>query len=242
MECGYFTMASDEFVPGAVCLIKSLRKFTNKPINVLNLSLSKSNRQLLENYGVSIHDVPRLSSIQARTQPWHTNPEFANNCFNKIHLWNRNYDKLIYLDSDILVMKDIDHLFELEHAFSACSSFAIYKDNDIKYCGWSADLFNAGVLVLKPDILVFADLMEKKDVVYCPNDPSDQGLLNFYYKNRWNRLKPIYNFTRRVFDTVPQKWKEWREEICIIHYTLDKPWNKKLDSEIDKLWWECYND
>jgi glycogenin glucosyltransferase len=93
-------------------------------------------------------------------------------------------------------------------------------------------------MILKPDKKIFEELVKMKDIIETPKDPSDQGLLNHYFFKKWFRLKPIYNFTRRVFDVAPIKWRELRNEICVIHYTLEKPWKKREDTEINKLWWE----
>lgn len=241
----YFTMASDDFVIGAICLVKSLRRFTQLPINVINLNLSDDNKKMLERCGASIYDVKELNSIYAKKQPWHTNPNFANNCFNKIHIWNSGYSKAIYLDSDVLVIKNIDFLFNLDYDFAACPSFLMSFDSKTKqlqFADWTSKYFNAGVLFIKPNRDVFFDLIRNKDILFNKDDLSDQGFLNEYFKNKWHKLEPIFNATRRVFKSFPDKWNKIRNDICVIHYTLEKPWNQKVEGceEIENLWWECY--
>jgi glycogenin glucosyltransferase len=93
-------------------------------------------------------------------------------------------------------------------------------------------------MVLTPSSKVYQELLEAKDLVETPKDPSDQGLLNHYFANRWHRLKPIYNFTRRVYDVAPHKWREMKNDVCILHFTLEKPWKKRNNTEINKIWWE----
>jgi lipopolysaccharide biosynthesis glycosyltransferase len=83
--------------------------------------------------------------------------------------------------------------------------------------------------------------MEKKDIVCCDKDPSDQGFLNYYYKDQWDKLSPIYNATRRVFSADPIKWASIEPDISVIHYTLEKPWHSTSHDKIEKLWWECYD-
>lgn len=240
----YFTLTSNEFVPGAICLIKSLRRFTDLPIHVIDLDLTEENRKLLENHSAIITRVDRIGSIYAKTQPWHQNKDFANNCFNKLHLWNQNYDKVIYLDSDMLVVKNIDSLFKLDVEFAACPAYVkTYKPTkSLISAGYSEEWFNGGFLFLKPDPKVFADLIEKKDLIECKRDPSDQGFLNEYYKGKWHRLSSIFNATRRVFMSAPAEWKAWCHDIAVIHYTIEKPWIKPVlgCESIEREWWECY--
>jgi len=237
----YFTVASDDFTPGVYCLAKSLQKITQYPLYVISINITEENKKKLESVGCNIIDTEYLGSKTCKPQPYRENPNFANNCYNKIHLWNQDFDKIIYFDADVLVIKNIDHLFEIEADFAAGSSFQTILDAKTgkpTKAGWRGDYFNSGVMILKPDKKIFEELIIMKDTVETPKDPSDQGLLNHCFAGKWHRLKPIYNFTRRVFDVAPYKWKELRNEICVIHYTLEKPWKKREDTDINKLWWE----
>jgi glycogenin glucosyltransferase len=245
MNC-YVTLASDEFIPGAICLIKSLRRFTETPFVVIDIGINDIYKKRLVQLGATMLKVEPISSIHAKNQPWHTVPNFANNCFNKLYLWNLKYDKVIYLDSDMLVVKSIDHLFNIDYSFSACPSYVCKFDklkHEIVQSGWSNSLFNGGFLVIKPNEIVFQDLMSKKDIIRCDRDPSDQGFLNEYYKDRWNKLSPIYNATRRVFMVDCLKWNQIKNDIHVIHFTVQKPWITKVQEceEIENLWWECYD-
>jgi lipopolysaccharide biosynthesis glycosyltransferase len=247
MKYGYFTLASKEYVPGAVCLIKSLKRFTSLPINVINIDLSADDRALIESHGAVVRDFPRISSACAKRMPWHTIPEFAQNCFMKLHLWDleMEYDKVIYLDSDTLVVKNIDHLFELKEKFAACPAYAQSinsRTRKVESAGYSKQYFNAGFLVLEPNINTFGELWSSKDHFINSQDPSDQGLLNIHFEGKWHRLPPIYNATRRVFMAAPHEWKAWCHDIAVIHYTIEKPWVQSVPKceSIEKLWWECY--
>lgn len=236
-------MASEEFVPGAICLVKSLKKHTSYPLNLLDLGLTTTSIAKLESLGVICHQVQRLGSKQARSRPWHCTSDFANNCFNKLHLWDSSYDKVIYLDADCLVTKCIDHLFALPCDFAAGSSFVMkYSANNLVDAVYSQEKFQAGVLVIRPDKDVFVDLMKLKDQVYCPEDPSDQGFLNYYYRTKWYRLDPSYNATRRVYMAARPLWDKMKDNIHVIHFTLEEPWLKSVPGceAIEKLWWECY--
>jgi glycogenin glucosyltransferase len=164
----------------------------------------------------------------------------------KLHLWEAvEYDKVIYLDADMLVVRNIDHLFDLKATFAACPSYAQAidrKTHKVVSGGYSDKLFNAGFLVIEPCHSVFGDLWSQKDHFINPQDPSDQGLLNMHFSGTWHRLPSCYNATRRVFMTAPNEWKELEKDLAVIHYTIEKPWVTKVPKcePIEKLWWECY--
>lgn len=241
MKCAFYTLATDDFVPGVYCLAKSLKRVTKIPLYCLGLNLNKQSKKHLESVGCQVIDTSYLGSKTSKYQPYRENPNFANNAYNKLHLWNQDFDKIIYLDADIVVLKNIDHIFELDMDFGACPTFQMIFNKEMKkYTSMSYNYgyFNSGVMVLKPSSNVYNGLLCDKDIVSTPHDPSDQGFLNHFFKDKWWRLNPIYNYTRRVFDVVPSNWQKLKNDICVLHFTLEKPWKKKEDTEINKIWWE----
>ncbi|PWN21605.1 nucleotide-diphospho-sugar transferase, partial [Microstroma glucosiphilum] len=112
----------------------------------------------------------------------------------KLHTWRlTDYQKIVYLDADVLVLKPLAHLFASPHAFAAAPD-----------TGWP-DIFNSGVMVLTPSEDTFAGLLE-----LAANtgswDGADQGLINEYFGGEvgsgsegqgggWTRLGFTYNTT-----------------------------------------------
>lgn len=118
----------------------------------------------------------------------------------KLHVFRlgeRGYDKVIYLDADVLPLRPIDHLFFDPHRFSACPDI-----------GWP-DCFNSGVMVFKPDVKDFDGMMGLMRAaregaggvdgalgIGSGNgsfDGADQGLLNEWFSEEggggdWHRL------------------------------------------------------
>lgn len=239
---GYFTLATDDFVVGSCCLAKSLKRLTKIPLYCIGLNLKHDSKQKLSDAGWQVIDTSYLGSKTCKHQPYRDNPNFANNCYNKIHLWNQDFDKIVYLDSDIICLKNPDNLFEIKGSFAASSSLRTTlnaKTRKIISMKWADDYFNAGVLVIEPNKKVFNDLFVAKDFITTPKDPSDQGLLNHYFSNSWTRLPPVYNFAKRFFDVLPQKWEELKTKIYILHYTVEKPWTTPPEKDfLIKLWWQ----
>lgn len=46
-------------------------------------------------------------------------------CWNKLHMWRlEQYSKVVYLDADMIVLRNLDHLFKLEDGFwAACDCY-----------------------------------------------------------------------------------------------------------------------
>lgn len=108
-------------------------------------------------------------------------PDLAG-AFTKIHLWNQTqFSKIVYLDADTVALRAPEELFDVPHDFSAAPDI-----------GWP-DIFNSGVLVLKPDEGVFSSLLTlaQQSLSF---DGADQGLLNQFFPH-YNRLSFTYNCT-----------------------------------------------
>lgn len=106
-----------------------------------------------------------------------------NTVLTKLHVFRlTQFSKIIFLDADVLPIRPLSHLFTLPHEFSASPDV-----------GWP-DIFNSGVMVLTPGEDKFNELREllKSKGTW---DGGDQGLLNEWRGNNWNRLSFTYNTT-----------------------------------------------
>jgi glycogenin glucosyltransferase len=238
----YLSLASDDYLPGIVVLLKCLKKFSNKPVYVMSIGLSEASRATISEYGGFVLDVEPIESKLARPQTFRANPNFHQNCFYKLNMWRMDFEQIVYLDADMLVRESIEELFNIEEEFAACAPTVITINKETRavtsaFIGESC--FNAGMLVLKPSKTVFEDMMVQKDSMTLESDPSDQGFLNVYYENRWKRLSSKYNATPRMFRHNRKEWDRLQPKI--IHFALEQPWMKHGDSELDRLWWKEYD-
>ena len=138
-------------------------------------------------------------------------------------------DRLVYLDADTVVLKNIDDLF-------STSGFAAAPDAGIERP--SLDTFNSGVFAADPSYELFEDLLRR--LPYTPSkDGGDQGFLNNVFPD-WHRLPPEYNTTKRVFSHHPELYVH--DDIKVLHYVGNKPWEpSEADGryeEIDRRWVE----
>jgi hypothetical protein len=60
MKCAFYTLATDDFVPGVYCLAKSLKRVTKIPLYCLGLNLNKQSKKHLESVGCQVIDTSYL--------------------------------------------------------------------------------------------------------------------------------------------------------------------------------------
>ncbi|KAG6817756.1 hypothetical protein H0H87_004547 [Tephrocybe sp. NHM501043] len=137
-----------------------------------------------------------------------------NTVLTKLHVFRlTQFSKIIFLDADILPIRPLSHLFTLPHEFSASPDV-----------GWP-DIFNSGMMVLTPGEDKFKELTE---LLHSKGswDGGDQGLLNEWRGNNWNRLSFTYNTTPTAAYTYAPAYERFGSQISAIHFIgPNKPWN-----------------
>jgi glycogenin glucosyltransferase len=146
----------------------------------------------------------------------------------KMHLWGLvAYDKVVYLDADTMVVRNIDHLFSLElplgPVLTGGSTYSgsmrgLYAVHD-----QFADIFNSGVMILAPSEATI-DAMLAVYMTTKSYNIGDQGFLNVFWKNNVKFLSGEYNYLTWLATTT------WGSTIfadrAVMHYTAEvKPWN-----------------
>ena len=246
----YVTLVSNpDFLTGAVALARSLVMCGARvPLTVLALD-GIDGIERLEKLGCRIQIVEPLPLSDAfRTRhsrsSQHTlapftkgnKPDFHDplNNFLKLRLWQmEEHDKVVFLDADTLVVKNIDRLFEYPEFVAAPNLYESLAD---------FHRMNSGVFVAKPDQRTFDDMLARLDQpdVFWPR--TDQTFLQAYFQD-WHGLPYIYNTLQYVWFNLPQLWN-W-EHIHLIHYQYEKPWEanhprRELLAPLIDLWQQVY--
>ena len=155
-------------------------------------------------------------------------------------------DRILYLDSDMIVHSKLDDLFTLD-----LQGYAIAAVQDFNHDGWLTT-FNAGMLLIdakkwreKNSTQSLLELTaQHHEHVY-----GDQGVLNMYFGDQWLHLDKEYNFMVGLDQFLHLSGnKEWYQsdyygnyEPKIIHYTSEsKPWTHMTLTRFRKLWWFYY--
>lgn len=162
------------------------------------------------------------------------------------------YEKVLYIDCDIILKQNIAALFEVDLSGYVIGAIYEYVDDSLKQylTGISypnEKYFNSGVLLInceefrKHHIAEECLLQIKKSSSY---KFPDQDILNFTctdlvypIETKWN-FKPFYSYTKPSFSRKDiEQYERDKREPALVHYTSGyKPWNypnKYLSAD----WW-----
>ena len=166
-----------------------------------------------------------------------------------------NYEKVLYLDSDLLILKDVSELYNVELGNNLCAAVVDYAiaymeffrsdyNNITKYLNDVLGIsdvkkyFNSGVLLLNLKSIRDENLEERLIEVARINDKywHDQNVLNSVFKDRcllldqkWNYLwhvAPKENYSKIATDDL-MKYEAAKRDPAIIHYATDKPYDNE---------------
>jgi glycogenin len=216
----YVTLVtSDSYVAGAGVLARSLQATGTKRqiwCLVANKNLSASSLEILRSIFDGVTEVDCIDSGDKANLALLGRPELGPT-FTKLHLWSLiQFEKVVFLDADTLVLKNIDDLFEREE-FSACADI-----------GWP-DCFNSGVFVATPNEETYQNLMKlaEKEGSF---DGGDQGLLNAYFSD-WSigpssrRIPFTYNLTINASYSYAPAYARFKNDVKVVHFIgTQKPW------------------
>ena len=138
MKCAYVTMlcGGSRYSPGAEVLGRSLLETGSHAEQILLAThdVPPESRDRLATQGWTIRDVEPISNPRPTRQML---PRFAQ-VFTKLRAWElEEFDRIVLLDADTLVLKNVDDLF-LRPGFAAAPDFFL------------PDRFNSGVMVIEP--------------------------------------------------------------------------------------------
>uniref|UniRef100_A0A1J3CZG7 Hexosyltransferase n=1 Tax=Noccaea caerulescens TaxID=107243 RepID=A0A1J3CZG7_NOCCA len=229
--------SSEVYVCGAIALAQSIRQSgsTKDMILLHDDSIKNSSRIGLSLAGWKLRRVERIRS------PFSKKGSYNEWNYSKLRVWQvTEYDKLVFIDADFIIAKNIDYLFFYPQLSAA---------------GNNRVLFNSGVMVLEPSACLFEDLMLKSFKIESYNG-GDQGFLNEYFV-WWHRLSKRVN-TMKYFgdESKNNKTRQLPDNLEGIHYLGLKPWRCYRDYDcnwdlktrrvyasesVHKRWWKVYD-
>ena len=135
-------LTNDGYAIGAIVLARSIRESgSSKAISVLVTdNVSKRVREKLSVDFDNIISVEEIDSRDRERLQLLGRPELGPT-LTKIHIWRLlQFNKVVFLDADTLVLQNVDELFSREEDFLAAPDV-----------GWP-DCFNSGVFVCRPNL------------------------------------------------------------------------------------------
>jgi alpha-N-acetylglucosamine transferase len=135
--------------------------------------------------------------------------------FAKVRLWQlTQYEKIIFVDADALVLKNIDRLFDYPEFSAAPNVYETLAD---------FHRLNSGVFVAQPSERTFAAMLERLDQPDAFWKRTDQTLLEEFFPD-WHGLPVFCNMLQYVWFNLPELW-DWKS-ISVLHYQYEKPWEQ----------------
>ncbi|KAK6116519.1 hypothetical protein DH2020_049724 [Rehmannia glutinosa] len=192
--------------------------------------------------------------------------------YSKLRIWNfEEYNKMVYLDADIQVYENIDHLLDTPdgyfYAVMDCFCEKTWSHSpqfSIGYCQqcpdkvtWPAEMgpppplyFNAGMFVFEPNKETYEDLLETLQIT-PPTPFAEQDFLNMFFNKVYKPIPLVYNLVLAMLWRHPENVE--LEKVKVVHYCAagSKPWRYTgLEANMDredikmlvKKWWDVYDD
>ncbi|KMZ63863.1 UDP-glucuronate:xylan alpha-glucuronosyltransferase 2 [Zostera marina] len=209
--------SSDEYVCGAITLARSLVEAgtTRDLILLHDASIPVTKLKALSSAGWNLRLITRIHNPHAKKGAYN----FYN--YTKLRLWQlTGYDKIVFIDADVVVLKNVDFLFGMPELSATTDSTV---------------LFNSGVMVIEPSNCSFGAMLDRLEEI-VPYNGGDQGFLNQIFV-WWHRLPQTVNYKKIFQNSVDSRsigkknrlFESNPPAISTIHYFGIKPW-------------QCYRD
>ncbi len=226
----YITVLTNErYLDGAVVLSESLKAVQAKyPFYVLCPDDIKP--ELIERLGernISVLTAPNLPDEVINRE---NREEYWKETLFKLKIFGlEQFEKIVFLDADMIVLQNLDALFELSHMTAVAAGQSSYPD-------WSR--LNSGLMVVVPNHCELAGLLQCIDSAYEEKMAAglgfgDQDVINLYYGD-WPDRKDLhlderYNVMLGYAGCLKRAGGIGRwTDIAVYHFTgAQKPWSSK---------------
>jgi len=227
-------LSTESYVPGVLALNESLRRFkSNYPLLVVvSNNIKSSTKEFLEKMGMRVATCSEsmFVPVEIKNKSGHWG-----NTFDKIYIFGlTDYSKLVYVDSDMIMLRNIDELFDKPHMSAVSAGKFLYPD-------WIR--LNSGIMVIEPEQGLPEKIMKTLEksisevATLGGKALGDQDLINAYYAE-WPtstelHLDEGYNIFQSHLDAyidknayeLPDENKPSEKPVSIVHFIgKDKPW------------------
>ena len=228
-------LSSDEYLLGVLTLHKSLVSTRTKyPFYVaITSDISKKTIEVLGNININIIKLDNNIKLSEKIKKKNSKSGYSqwNNTLQKLSIFElTKFKKIVYLDSDMLILNNIDELFNKKHMSAVVAGALIPGREDWK-------LLNSGIMVIEPKKNLGINIAKTIDIVSEKKECfGDQDLIQEYY-NEWDKNKELelnhkYNifindleFYCKKCDYNVKKFFNNNNSISVVHFVGEKkPW------------------
>ena len=176
----------------------------------------------------------------------------------------KDLDKVIYMDGDTIVLKDLRELYNIDvsNVYASVAKDGIYYRFPKEMAEIGLDkrgfYFNSGVMLYNLDMQRRDNIVEKL-VEYIKTHEDfygDQDVLNVVFEDKLKLMSYRYNCISTFFEAddlnflstyygepLPKETFYIYENATVIHYAGDKPWNQTYKPWfLKELWYRYYNE
>lgn len=163
-----------------------------------------------------------------------TKPDFHTplDNFSKLRLWEmEEYERVVFLDADTLVVRNIDRLFSYPEFSAAPNVYESLSD---------FHRLNSGVFVARPARATFEAMLERLDGPDAFWRRTDQTFLQAFFPD-WHGLPVFFNMLQYAWFNLPGLW-DWNS-VHVVHFQYEKPWQAHEKAERLRLLidlWRAY--
>ena len=241
-EIPIFFAVDDGYIPFLAVALESLiehsTKSNNYSIKILHTKISEENKTKIKKYereNINIEFVDLNNYIEKIKDKLYTRDYYSKTTYFRLFIPELypQYDKALYLDSDITILSDVADLYNHDLGTNlvggvpdgAVQNIEIFQEYVEKVVGVAnyKSYFNAGILIMNLEELRKFKFQEKflyllETVKFTV--AQDQDYLNRLCKGRVTILKKDWNKMPIPGDEINE------EDIKLVHYNLDyKPWH-----------------
>jgi glycogenin glucosyltransferase len=232
----FVTVCNKEYLIGFEVMLKSLidnnpRVITdNLPFVIITNDLNPedlvTSRTIYNNIHIKRFNESKYSQIEELKKK-----QMAFGDYTKYEIFSLSeFKKIIFLDSDTIILGNIDYLIDFKESFGCVRELFI-------------DQYNTGVMVIGNKYLnpkITEDLINLTNV-YGITEHLDQDIINNYFIDVITPIPLEYNYLKIYSKQIFQN-TGLPDYIKIIHYVVKKPWQQKplVILEEGTLWTERY--
>jgi len=209
------------------------------------LKIIEPSGDLLKKIDILVNEAPKFEKVSSR--------------FFSLEIFSlHNYDKILFLDSDMIIVKSIEEIFSLHDSFYASAQLCYYKGKGRNGFTFHTELkkddqtyfienpVNTGFMLIDGNILNglhYSGLCEMLNPTlwsFISLNYTDELVINRYFRDKITLLDIRYNYRARAARIFKEQENISIEDAKIIHfYSRFKPWNfaEVIASSANNLNW-----
>ncbi len=235
------TLLDDNFLIGARVFLSSFLRHNpwfDHDFVVIDCGLSEESKEiLLAAYPKTIFQ--KVNKAEYRGVKFAKTAPRLQNTYYTLEVFGLPYDRVIFMDMDMLVMDDVSEVFRFSGVIAGCKAYDRNRDKFLNFINTGLFVFNAVALqhVSKARLL---------EIAMPGHSMPDQFVINAAFKRHMQYLPKEFNVEKRMLHT--REYRNFLRGVRVWHFVGAKPWQvhtEGLEStyrEIEQLWGKEYEN